>query len=187
MRWALPVPVIAAAMTASPVMSAEAPSVFDQYMAARSVFLADTDDASAYDINYRKALFEGIAGRWFPISVLQPKSADLELFRQACDRPGLRIWVQDAYTLGFTTGEGTDRQATSLYTHRFGATFGEYAHAGELLHRLGLDTAPVNEGMVSSLLRTANGSVTMTRPSPDILVMQKESGPPTIYARCPAG
>lgn len=181
---------IATALLTLPALAgpaqAQAPSTFEQYEAAKEAFLGGETDLSGFLVGYRKHLFEGIEGLWYPASVLDPGSAEDSSIPQACERNGVHITVRDEYTLSFLLNEGKDTAVETLFTSRGGSAFGQYTDAAALLHRLGLDKLPNMEQTALGPLAGNNGLATIVRPSPDILVVQANLAVPMIYARCPA-
>jgi hypothetical protein len=180
-RW-----LIAAVFMTLPA-AAQEPSAVAQYLAAKQAFLFGETNVSDFLVDYRKHLFEGIEGVWYPASVLDPASDDDGTIAKACERVASRVAVRDAYTLTFTVDEGKDTEVTTVYSSRSGSSFVQYTDPNQLLHRLGLDRAGAMEEAALGALGNSSGLATIVRPSPDILVIQSNYAVPMIWARCPVG
>jgi hypothetical protein len=181
-------------MLAAACATALAPSVclsselYDQFVAARSLFVVDPSDTSEFYANYARRLMQGIEGKWFPIGVLQVDSDEeqADVYAKACELNAFAVSVKSDYTLVF------DRQVkngtvTTIYTSRGGSAFGVYTDAEQLFEWLGFtdDLIKSNPMIAFSPLSNTNGIATIMRPSPDVLTIETNYGAPVIFGRCP--
>jgi hypothetical protein len=171
---------------ATPALAADT-SVYDQYMAVAPAFSVDA--GSPYDYMTRKPdeIMTGIAGRWFPISNLAPKSNDTSLFQKVCDRTGVTVAITSPLSMTFTMAGGSTGPVTSTYVVRGGSSFGVTVDPVALSKRLGLDIDdPQKRALMINSLANSNGLATIIRPSADVMIVETNFGFPIIYGRCPA-
>jgi hypothetical protein len=182
-RWIVAV-LMALAATTGP--AAAQSDVIGQYQAAQQLFVGEAGSASDYLTKYPKKIFDGIAGIWVDVGVLQPSAGGLDVVRQACAKVGMHVRRQDDYTILAVRGEGTERQVDTSYRSLGGNLFSQSTDATQFLRFLGLDKTNPGNGMRENALLGTNGLATIARPSPDILVIQLNYRPPQILGRCPA-
>jgi hypothetical protein len=175
----------ALAALASPAL-AQPDDLTSQYLAASQMFAGGAAGPMEYFTSARKALLEGLGGTWFNIGALGP--AD-DYYTSTCEKLPVAITVRDGYSLDVSqrysnasTGEGT---LVTRYSSRGGNVFGSQADPAEMLKRLGFsEQSPAPDTTLISILNGNNGIATLVRPSPDILVIQTNYGPPQFFARC---
>jgi hypothetical protein len=180
-------PVIGAALVAllsiSGAHAEGVSSLADQYAAAQQIFLGGTTDQQSYSEGYAKQLFAGIEGIWVPMSRLDggsPQSADT-----ACQStPKAKIEVIDPFTLLATEFVTESAQFEIRYSLRYGSFFGSYTDVAAMNKALGLDQPGNGDRRLGQLARV-NGTASIWRASPDILVIQDENGMPIVWGRCP--
>jgi hypothetical protein len=155
-------------------------NLYEQYDAAMEVF---SPGGTAPGV-ITTALLDGLAGDWFPIGTLEPRENDAALFRTACEKAVSRITVRDAFSFDLTRSPGADGTITTTYSSRGWNAFGTYTDPVALLHWLGLDKEGTQPGLIERTLADYNGTATLHRPSPDVLVIQLNYGAPLIFGRC---
>ncbi len=174
---------LALAIAGASAVQADQPTLADQYQAAQQIFLGGTTDQQSYSEGYAKVLFAGIEGVWVPMSKLNggsPHAADA-----ACQGgPKAKIAILDPYTLSFTEPLGEPTQFEIRYSLRYGSFFGSYTDVASMTKALGLLGDDKAEARLGQLARV-NGTASIWRASPDILVIQGENGRPIIWGRCP--
>ena len=181
---------IAAALAIIPGM-AHAASVYEQYAAARASLLVDPSVGSSEDFanTYFLKLAEGLSGRWFNIGAFgavgelsDEKNRD-EKIRELCNKNFTQILAVNSRTLEFARMA----KLTTVYTSMGGDVYGAYTDAAAVIAFFGLGQAadqPTQANSITYLLASFNGVATIHRPSPDLLVVQKNFKNPEIYGRC---
>ena len=171
---------IALALTLAAPAGAQDGSLFEQYEAARDVFLP----GPAYPGAFLTELFDGLAGDWFPVGTLEPRENDAALFKTACERAVSRLTVRDAFAFDLTRAPDTENAITTTYSSRGWNAFGTYTDPVALFRWLGMDLEGTQQGLIERTLADYNGTATLYRPSPDVLVIQINYGPHLIFGRC---
>lgn len=161
------------------VAQAQEASVFDQYQSAMIAFGGDAGDSA----DIRAQITQELDGKWFPIGALQPPSDDAELFAMACEKSPQQISVRNSVSFEITRTAPKGSSVATIYTARAGREFGSYSDPEAVATWLGIDMQSANPAL-DSLLATLNGTAIINRPSPDILVIQKDGAETEILARC---
>jgi len=168
------------ALGVSPTWAQQA-SVFEQYVAAAIEF----GDAGGDSAGVRAQILDGLEGDWFQIGVVQPTSDDPKLFALVCEKSATAITVPNDFSFQTSRTSNTGTSWTTIYTSRQGHEFGSYTDPAAKAAWLGID--PQSDVQVfESVLKEHNGTVTVRRPTPDILVIQQSVGGSDILARCPS-
>jgi hypothetical protein len=164
---------------AMPAMAQDA-TIFDQY----ADVVATLGGTNADPADYRRQLLDGLAGDWFPIGALQPTGDDPDLFAMACEKSLTQIAVRDGFSFEASRVNAEGKPvSTTIYTARAGSEFGSYTDPQVAAKWLGIDVDNADATALNALLSGLNGTVSVSRPSPDILVIQKP-GTADILARC---
>lgn len=170
---------IAGLALVAPLVWAQDASVFDQYVSALGTFGGVANDPSAA----RAQILDGLEGDWFPIGGLEPTDDDPKLFAVVCEKSGVAITVPNDFSFETSRKGNADTPVTTIYTSRQGHEFGSYSDPAATAAWLGID-AQSGDPAFDTVLGQLNGTVTINRPTPDILVIQKSVGGPDILARC---
>jgi hypothetical protein len=115
--------------------------------------------------------------------MIQPTSDDPKLFAHLCEKSGTAITVPIGFSFETSRKGNTETLLTTIYTARQGNEFGSYSDPVATAAGIGIDTQHANPAL-DALLSRLNGTVTVSRPTPDILVMQKSAGGSDTLARC---
>jgi hypothetical protein len=162
---------------------AEAP-LLEQYRSASAAFLGSASLPEDYSSVYRKAVLAGIDGKWLRLELLARDGRITEAaIRQDCPSFGVRIAIKDGFSFRMTRNEGKESQVDISFNALGGNVFSQSMDAAQYL-QIDMDNPP--KGLLESMMIDTGGLATITRPSPDILVVQLNYRQPQIYGRCPA-
>jgi hypothetical protein len=141
---------------------------------------------------YARAVLGDIAGDWVRLDGPDDKSGatsyGVQSEKSCSTAARLTLSSPDAFTLNLKTNL-PGANFTQVFTLIAGSTFGEHTDAAAYLTAIGLgeNNKSANvEDQRAIAMSIANGLVQLHRPSPDILVMTRDKGYPTVLARCPA-
>ena len=163
-------------------VAAQEQDLFQQYEAATAIFSKGYGDPSGVMRDWPAALLDGLDGDWFPIDSVIPARNDVAQFRMICEQVSHRIAVRGSLAFEMTRFPQSDSAVTTLYSSRGGNAFGTQTDPEALVNMLGADAKP---GTVGNMLATYNGTATLHRPSPDLLVIQTDYNVPALFGRCP--
>lgn len=157
-------------------------NLFQQYEAATAIFSKGYGDPSHVMRDWPATLLDGLDGEWFPIDAAIPAGNDVALFRMICEQASHRIAVRGSLAFEMTRFLKSDSPVTTIYSSRGGNAFGAQTDPEALVNMLGADARP---GTVGNMLATYNGTATLHRPGPDLLVIQTDYNAPALFGRCP--
>ncbi len=184
MRLALTLSALAFAALGTASALAQSPAMFDQYQAANALWGNAPADQAKFLSSYPKLVADHLDGKWFNIGALSPTTADDKSIAASCNRGVYSVLAKDLYSFKMVRAAGTAFQYTSVFTSMGGNRYDMATDATELSHALGEDSANVWAKLQS--LSYMNGPVIVSRPSPDILVIENtRDGAVSMYARCP--
>lgn len=180
--------IILAALAALAAAPAQGQQLTEQIGSAATAFRLGLDNDGLMGGGYYDALSQDIGGTWVDVTGLPgtpDTTADDAGIAEACARQPLAISAGPApLTLTFVLG-GTSGAVTTTYTYAGGTTFATYADTTAYLRRLGLlERMDAARRQALLMLSTANASVSIYRPSTDVMVLVSERGLPRIIGRC---
>lgn len=160
--------------------------VIEQYRGAAAAFLRSAIAPEDYSSVYRKAVLAELDGKWLRLDLLARNGDVTETaMRQDCPSFGVRVAVKDDFSFRMTRNEGKDGQIDTIFNALGGNLFSQSTDAAQYLHYLQIDMKNPPKGLLESMMIDTGGLATITRPSPDILVVQLNYRQPLIYGRCP--
>jgi hypothetical protein len=174
----------------SATANADEQSVTDQIARAQGFALG---------VEVQRRYVDSIANNIDDVWALIPAGAgdyyqSLEFLTGACKvGAGGRVLLrrENAYEFSVTRNHANGASMATIFTYLGGRQFSEYTSAPEVFKYLGLDNDSDGklEGMRLATIRNFNGVVNFYRPSPDVLIGEKEGtsgalSSSIIYARC---
>ena len=183
--------VLFAALVLLALPAAAADAIADQAERAFAIFAGGKSQVDFAAAGYGKSALSGIAGTWVslsgpdPVSGIESYGADVEKF--CAGAAALTLASPDALTLT-VSAKPLDVPFSQTYTLVAGATFAEHTDPLPYFAAIGLGPEKVGpdfDRRRAAALSLANGMVQLYRPSPDIVVLARGGGYPTVLARCP--
>jgi hypothetical protein len=182
--------VLALACLATPVAAAD--SIADQARGAYQLFAGGMTEDSFMAAGYGKGVLDNVSGNWVRLN--GPAASGVETYGidadKFCQTPAaLTLGSPSDMVLTLNTNL-VGANFTQQYTLVAGSTFAEHTDPAPYLAAVGLGpdkTGPQADQQRALLLSLANGTVQIYRPSPDVLVMTRDSGYPIVLARCAPG
>jgi hypothetical protein len=160
-------------------------NLFQQYEAATAIFSVGNGDPAVVMRDWPAILLDGLDGDWFQIDSIIPVSNDTALFRKICAQAYYRVKSRGSLAFEMTRFPNTDTPLTTIYASRGGNAFGTHTDPEVLRMVFDLDDPDMKPGTAASTLALYNGTATMHRPSPDLMVIQTDYGLPSLFGRCP--
>ena len=177
------------ALIAGPVLAAE--PIADQAKRAYDIFAGNLSQQDFMLAKHGNVAFGNVTGNWVRLSGpaagtgIETYGVDTEKF---CKTSGVfELASPDALTLKIAA-HINGREFTQIYTLVAGATYAEYTDPVAYLTALGLGPDRVGaqfDQRRALALSQANSTVQIYRASEDIIVVARDRGYPTIFARCP--
>lgn len=164
--------------------AAAAPTLAAQFNAADTMMQGTASDPSSYFATYASKLMEGLDGIWTTVGFLHYTEDNPDLLAKACQKQPIDVQVAGPFLVKMTYYAGSDKEFASTYTSNGGNVFGVSTPPDPLLHRMGLDQGKMPIDASLRVISNANGTATMLRPSPDILIIQTNYGYPNVLGRC---
>lgn len=175
---------IFALLLVSPASADE--TVPEQYAAAARSFYGGKDTMTDFARSYFASIRDGLDGQWARASVMLSEKeppADVGAYvANLCEKVPVTIAVTSPY--GFTVTVHHKAGDQTLTFNNIGNTFTESVDPEAYLKAMGL-TEELLDRIKMQPLNGVGGLATVIRPSPDILVIQRNFILPVIYARCP--
>jgi hypothetical protein len=184
-RYLMPAVLVLGALW--PAKGEAAAGVAEQARNAYQIFLGGYFQSEEFMTNYVKIILDGLDGRW---AFLPPGTENVP---QICERVAFEVTVPSPYSFVMRRLHKDDPERVVDYRYVSVANnwFDEQADPEQQLRWLNLDEVDEADdtlaGARRSVLANINGRVTVWRPSPDILVIQRLYQPPQIFGRCPIG
>ena len=175
----------------APATFVDADGIADQYAKAFAVFRNDGDVPSGGSIASQRraisAMLESMKGRWIPLDLIANKtpSIDASALSSYCVRAGSELTTPTTYRFDLTRGTVNGPKVTMHYDYTRAMTFQKSVDATEFSEWLQLGD-PLDDKAAEALSRGQIwGTVSVFRPSPDILILAKPFEQAEIWGRCP--
>jgi len=173
---------LAATAALSGLLAAAPAFAFDveEYNTARALFLEGTTGETT-----PKAIMDGLNGDWAGVGATSSDAALAVVLEKTCQRrPTTFASLDDMHFTESLNGG----KVVATYTLQTGNTFTKGTLPEQVYAMMGFDKLPSSKNLdrtKESVMRFWQGTATLFRPSPNVLVIQLNQSAPVFYVRCP--
>lgn len=168
---------------ATPALAA--PAGGGDYKAALDIFYGGMADPLKYNESYAEVLTRGLDGRWAPLLSFPTGGGFADLLADTCERLPATIRTTPEHGFVLTRGNAkANAKYDVVFTPMSGSMFGQYTAPGPIFDYLGIEEGAGTPSLRNNILRANNGIAAINRLDENILVIQTNYGPPSLYGRC---